>query len=252
MLICSLTNEFDWTLIATFATAVATFFTVREIKKQRQQSNMPNIVLLPNKRFYLYRATSLKNYQYLYWHETHLQEANQVETVRHMQFDIDIFNIGIGSAKNVKFKYFINTKEHVKFLNELGIVNVEKLDLESDALSFSAKYGNDMLGISVGKIDIDFTQTFIPKSDVKASKLKLPMIYLSLFNAFILSILSKQDRFDYYDKFPSLNLSMSYQDIANKKYKKNFKIFFILDCLSINTNREPSFVGGTIMIDEKN
>lgn len=250
MLICCMTYEIDWTLVATFVTAIATFLTVWEMKKQRQQSNMPNIVLLPDKRFYLYRATSLNNYQYWYWHDINLQETNQVETIRHMQFDIDLFNIGVGSAKNVKFKYKIDTKEHIKFLNDLGIVNVETLDLESDSLNFIAKYGSDMLGTSVEKIDIDFTQTFIPKTDEKASKLKLPMIYLSMFNAFILSILGKQNTTDYFDKFPSLSLSMTYQDIANNKYKKDFKIYFKLDSMAINTNRVPSYVGGTIKIDE--
>jgi len=257
MFICCLTYEFDWTLIvtfvtaiATFVTAIATFLTVWEMKKQRQQSNMPNIVLLPDKRFYLYRATTLNNYQYWYWHNTNLQETNQVETIRHMQFDIDLFNIGVGSAKNVKFKYKINSKDVTKFLDDIGIVSVEKLDLESDTLNFSAKFGNDPLGTSVGKIDIDFSQTFIPKTDEKANKLKLPMIYLSLFNAFILSILQKKNTTDYFDKFPSLTLSMTYQDIANKEYKKDFKIYFKLDSMAINTNMTPSYVGGTIKIDE--
>ena len=252
MLICWMTHEIDWTLIATFVTAIATFWTVFEMKKQREQSNMPNIVLLPDKRFSLYKATTLNHYQYWYWHDTNIQETSQVETIRCMQFDVDLFNIGVGSAKNVKYKYKIDAKEITNFLNDIGIVTVEMLDLKSDILTFSAKFGSDMLVKNVGKIDIDFSQTFIPKTDEKASKLKLPTIYLALYNAFILSILQKQNTTDYFDKFPSLYLSTTYQDIANKEYKKDFQISFKLDFMDviINTNRVPSYVSGTIKIDE--
>ena len=153
---------------------------------------MPDLVLLPDKRFYLYRATSLGNIQYSYWHETNLQDPNLVESIHQYLFGIDCRNIGIGSAKNLEFKYSFDAIEMKKTIESLGSVSIDRLDLETESLTFNAKFGNLPLGVSVGKVDLNFSQIFIPEKSESVFKIKLPMIYLALFNAFFLSVLNKE------------------------------------------------------------
>ncbi len=238
-------NQIDWVLVVTFITALATFYTVLEMKKQRVQSNMPNLILRNEKRFYLYKDTTINNFEYLHWHDTRLTDTIQIESKAYHKFDIDLFNIGVGTAKNIRFSYKIDDRKIINVLHSIGEVKVETLDLEKNGLSFEAKYGIVPLGFSIAKSDICYSEIFIPRED-NSFKLKLPSIYLSMFNAFVLSLTHKQNKTEYFDKFPSLKLSIVYQDIANNSYKKQFEFKFKLDTIHI----EPSCVSGLIIIEE--
>lgn len=236
------------TAIATVWLAIATYSMAQEMKRGREQSSMPRLVLFPDKRFYLFR--NLNDYQYWYWHENSLQDEKLIESTINRTFYLDLFNIGVGCAKDVRFNYVINKSEMISFFNVLGIVSNINLELEKDALSFNAKYGSDPLGINVSKIDMNFKHAFIPKSDEKPFKIKLPMIYLALFNGFLLSILDKPKNWEFFDKFPSILLFTSYEDIANKAYNKNFRVTLKIDSMAIDIDKVPSHVSGVIKIDE--
>jgi len=246
--------KIDWisfgTLIVALFTLGATYRTINEMKTQREQSNMPDIFLSSETRFYLYRAVSNDNIQYQYWHQALVKEDKDVEGLKyHLSCGINCFNIGLGCAKHINYKYNFDTDSIKTFIENFGKVKINKLDVQSENVSFDAELSGYKMGGGGGKIDLDFTQDFLLEKANTPSIVNLPRIYLNLFNTFVLSVLDSPLG-PHRDKFPPLKLIVRYYDIANKLYEKKFIISISLDSLAINTNLCPSHVSGLIKVNE--
>jgi hypothetical protein len=75
--------------IATTLSAFAALWTLLEVKKQREQSNMPDIILWPEKRFYVFRQGNGESIQYQHWNETNILDEKAIETIGNYEFTID-------------------------------------------------------------------------------------------------------------------------------------------------------------------
>jgi hypothetical protein len=218
--------------IATTLSAFAALWTLLEVKKQREQSNMPDILLWPEKRFYLFRQGNGESTQYQHWNETHILDEKTIETIGNYKFSIDCFNIGIESAKNIEFKYEIDIENMKSFLESLEEMKIENFEV-SENINYGGKLNNHKFsfGMNIGKVDLCFIQPFIEEGSEKVFKLKLPQIYLYIFNTFILAILNKEifTRLTFNDKFPPIFLNISYEDIAGKPYLKKYSISLKID-----------------------
>jgi hypothetical protein len=232
----------DLSLLATLLTAIATLKTVREMKRQREQSNMPDIVFNEEMHYKAYAAEDTDS-QYFYWFNN--DGGNHVfEKRKHHLFEIDCFNIGLGSAKNVMFSYEINSETFRVFLQSVNNLTFKNLDLTSDAPGFSADVGGRPVGISVLKSDLTVQKVFIPQKTDSAEKIKLPLIYLYIYDSFLQAIIP-EGMAEYIDKFPSIYLHVSYEDIFKKAFVRIFEIKVFV------YSAAPNQVGGYFTIKEK-
>jgi hypothetical protein len=100
------------TAIPTIFLAVATFFSVREMKQQRESSYRPEIVLPTVSLF----AKSIPPNGYpLNWR---LLGVNEDETLS-LTLSMPLLNVGLGAAKNVKVRWQFPFKEAVAEFNQL-------------------------------------------------------------------------------------------------------------------------------------
>ena len=247
------TITFDWVAVGSIASvlvALVTYGTILEIKKQREQSYMPELIIDNGKKFNLYTTEDI---QFMYWHENKVKEIKEITTTFVYDFTLDCFNIGRGTAKYINVRYEIDFNKMKSAIENTGRVSIDKIGIdENNNTSFNGKFG-DTRPLGFGSInDLHLEYIFIHDRNEDAFKISLPKIYLSLFDAFILSeVYSGNEHWmENISKFPAIKLKMSYKDIANKVYPKEFTISFKVHSAAITTG-EPSFISGIINIQAK-
>lgn len=248
MLICIL-YSFDWgsflASLAALITAIGTIAMVSEIKRQRQQSSMPDIFLTSETRFFLYMSSRRSGYYYSIWHDNRVITQNEVDSIRQYTYGINAINIGLGNAKYLKCDYSFDGPSVVSFINGFGIVNISELDIEN--VSYKGTIEHVVLGFDGKKNDLYFEYDFVLQNAKESIKIMLPEIYLHLFSAFIFSTLDISMA-TYRDKFPPLFLNIVYMDIKQKEYRKEFLISLNYDSVS-PTLPSPN-VSGLIKVKE--
>lgn len=101
-------------LIASIGTCLAVvlvYFTLREMKEQRQTSIIPEIVFC-KKKLYLYTDTS----ETYFWSDCVIKSKS--ETIDKL-LKIETINIGAGAAKNIKITWVYNVEELIEMLESI-------------------------------------------------------------------------------------------------------------------------------------
>jgi hypothetical protein len=201
--------------IATFITSIVALGTLWNATKQRLSANRPDIYI-KDKIFKMNIAQSDK-----------LPKFEDKE--------LSIFNIGLGAAKNIKItweldeEYFIKVKQldknndyHIESSHEVG----------NRFKSFTIGSGHHLATIINLKNDlinsIDFIVPYKSDSDSFVS-FTIPHSIMTLFGIHIELWYKNQDLSEAIEK--GFNFEVTYLDIHNKKYKKEFKAKFSVNSI---------------------
>ncbi len=220
-----------WSAIGTLLAAFLTLWiiwltrkTVNEMKTQREKSYQPDLVLEKELDFRVYQP--LHHYEYCMWDAGNENKSNDyVGSLSRYIINLNVFNIGIGTAKNIRFKYKIPNE---KILEEFTKNKVEDLTLklEDHSIAFHSHFNGKPIGINVSKYDLKTKKVFAFNSN-ESFKILFPKLYLNMFSMHILSgneIHDPIDRIMHENNFPALKLNVKYDDLGMKPYEKNFKI----------------------------
>ena len=245
-------NEFLTTIssIGTFIAAIATCMTVREMYRQRRLNQLPNLLISSSKEFYIYKSISNISPSFSHWHNSPNVEIEDIEKIRENTFDLELFNVGIGPAILVSFKYSFDSILLEKFLKANGnFDSIEIIDKESN-VTFNAIINGIEVGIWLGINDLEYKELIVSQSIDKPYLLKLPKLYLAAFNAYCISNYLKIPNDNYFIEFPKLNVEMVYQDIKYEEHNKKFEIFIHVDGIALNTDRTTEKISGKILTTE--
>ena len=206
-----------FTGLATSGAAIATYLTVREIKKQRESSYLPDLCIdtfsariygqISTKDIIASKFKSINNFT---------GEENDSE-LPNVLLNFKIQNVGLGAAKNICFLWefdFIGASDIVKNVN----------GYDGQLADYNIKYGE----IELGWHELS---SVAPRVN---SNLSIPrivwLLYLYYF-ALQYSIKNKNGISYFSDEFDSLpkpKLKLTYTDIQNKKYMKTFIFSFTI------------------------
>ena len=226
----------DWpsliTAVAAFATAIATFLTVQQIKKQREVAYKPYLSF--DKAYFSVQPSRNENIFYpTKWNENFTSEfyVDDPTKLNSNTYNLKLCNIGFATAKNVQIKISYDKNGFIemikklenKFSQELRI-NIEEGNtfitftpgqkIPWKGIGFSKNIGSDSHFVSV--LPVNITKDF--------SLVSLPFAFLELSNIymFYLGMLLGKEKVE--PSIPMLTVYISYENIANDKLTQRFTI----------------------------
>jgi len=221
--------------LATAGAAFAAFWTIREVKKQRESTYQPNVII-EGSNFHV----NLENYPFKFLRNDYsaIDDTSSI----HLRYN----NIGFASASDVKFKFDINYHRYLKKIRKAS----ERLKLpvefkEEDNILFirSEKYEfeNEFRNINDSKHDERFFFTEL----ARYNKYKHCILPIHIDNSpnklefpddlkFVISMYFLLHNLDEELSLSSINfyLDLSFKDIGNKVHNERFEVvimFFSLD-----------------------
>jgi len=220
---------------STLIVALIAIFTLIEIYRQRKYSFKPELII-SSQPFYIIKYTKSKIP--LIWKNNikrteggHLPESDSAR--KNELYELLFYNIGLGTAKNIKVTFSTNLKEtidHIKKLDKDNILNIESEDLSKVTLKHtkSEYFGHEGKSIffieNANKREIDY---ILPSQiEKKSTNIIIPAYYTYFYS--IMIYLWNKHGFDIDETLilPTLDVTMEYKDIGNKKYKRKAEIIF--------------------------
>lgn len=230
-------NDKDLTLyvaiiscLATIAAAIIYYFTLNEIKKQRQSSYRPE-VFIETSNFTIHVKKINNKIEDLIWSDAQ-QKNDQISS--HC-YNLHCHNLGLGAAKNVKIKFSFDIQSFIKKINALNdsynVLNIKNNNIFS-TYNFIEKEFEYNIAIN-RQLDNNKSINFIlPVSySNKINSFMIPKQY-SLLYSFYFYLISYTDKSKTDFDIPQLFIELEYQDIYNDNHKKNFAIEFNMISLS--------------------
>jgi len=222
--------------IGTFISSIIALYALTELIKQRRAMYRPRLFL--NEFTLSVKGNPIANRNNFYYYKLHnLYEPENKEDLSKHSISSQVFleNIGYGIANKVRYQWDFDFKKAIKILCELDnelnyqIRNDENSVIITKNGEYFSHYQFDNL--SRGN-KIDFIKPENLRSNKKPST--IPMIITSIHMDYVL-IKNKMDieickRFEHeeFKHFPKPKLTITYEDIAGKKYKNIYK--FDLSC----------------------
>ena len=218
--------------LVTFATAVGTLLTVREMNKQRKASYRPELILesvvfsgYNNHNSSCFQDNIECNFPVNWVKEIIPHESNPIEKEKILPnwFYISLLNIGLGAAREISGFWSFPIIEIVKEINQLA--EKELFIFKKEVLSLTT--GHNIMWGTDKKINFDYV---LPVATQKESVgVRIPITYMTLVSAFIYSSVLKKGSLP---KIAPLEFFVEYFDIGGVKYKTKINIFFELEACS--------------------
>lgn len=204
-------------IIATFLTAFATLFTVREMKKSREQSAKPYLVILKPADSYEFRWIPIENI------EINIKPiSTNSDQIKYERPIFGLKNIGNGPAKNITIEWHIQGEK------------IETIVLNSELLQrFNAHIeSNLMLTLTQKDLIRQFPCLDLIKSPPLSyciaspttdfiDKIKIPS---EIMTSIGFRIIAMGPRPFGWKKGPKLKLAISYESFENAKQQRYFEI----------------------------
>lgn len=216
------------TSAAAFITALLSFFTLFEMKKQRKTSLKPALYF-ENGVFHTYWFQPKKELP-IYWSKFSTSEPFNNSSIlsSHNSFNnvtLECSNIGYGVAKNILLKWSFNINSFIDIFLHLNNNNHIKISKVGSDLMFyidELKYLS-LINKNILEHDINFINPISHNNDA-TFPIVLPFEYINLIT--ILLYLNQVDSNKSINPkhFPSLTLKIDFLDIDNDKYTNSYKI----------------------------
>lgn len=226
--------------LATVAAAIIYYWTLRELKRQRQNTYRPHL-FIDNISFKVIGVEKEKIIMPFHWssepkeHNTIRKFGNDINT---HDFSLKCYNIGFGTAKKVDIKFNYDIDAFINKIKKVGKSIDPKLLIEinnnSGMVSFRNLNNNlPFLQSLISKKHSthDYISYVLPVSISNTHvNIKMPILYLELLNISIHYLSNLTDKSEWLEDevlnsfFPIINATIIYEDIYNKPETQKIKI----------------------------
>ncbi len=207
--------------IAAFLSALAAFFTICQVSKQRESSYHPELAVARTKFQCISNPLSKGNIPDTWIECTDGEEIQNVLSF----FSVPLHNVGLGAARNLKVKWSFQIEDAISKVNELAQKSLTPVFYEYKNGILTLK-SDDMgeaisLWINQKEISIDFV---LPASINKSStELIVPPAFIMTVSALV-HFYSKTGSFPSSEAIPNLIAEVDYFDIGGKKHKAKVSV----------------------------
>jgi hypothetical protein len=202
-----------FTIIAALSTVIYTIITVRtlkEIRKQRETTYMPNVIL-GDSGFTMCINESL-DFETISFEDVKTKEKSK-------ECYLNIYNIGLASATDLSFKFEFNDqslakiatdsipKLHIEILSN-GFISIDYKNLQTAHNLYGQKY---------------FSKDFLLPVNIDNSSLRLNLPSYVIYVIYFL-VYKIDDNYDILKNLPDFKLLIEFIDINDKKFVKSYNL----------------------------
>lgn len=229
--------------IATVSAAIIYYYTLKELKRQRENTYKPNLFI--DKTYFFVQGVKKNEFiMPIKWTNTHF---NRMEILEHdekkhtfLNFSLKCFNIGFGTATNVNVCFSYDIKKLVKNIKSLEeeVPNEQRIGIEIKGNFLSFDYKSKKLPYTSKIISINgnlnqYTSFILPVNiNNNFSNIKLPIHFLELLNIYVLYF-SYNMKKEIEVSIPPMKTKIKYHDISGKEILKEFTIITELNTMGI-------------------
>ena len=235
--------------IATWITAVIILFTLREMARQRIDAIRPQIVPV-RQNVFAKKDPSNKLDTPIFW-LSDLMEENE-KTKNYGRYNIKLFNLGNGAAKNIKVLWSFPLEEFTEHVNSISPKGKYRVAIVPKALLGMTVYQNGSLVESINlELDMKCDYDYLLPVSIESTGLSVqfPISYSILFslysdiiyNSDVMQTMSDKPGANY--SIPPLQLKISYEDLNGKKYHAAFKFTITIIAFFIPRDDGIGFYG---------
>ena len=199
--------------------AVAAFFTIRQVSKQTENSYRPELAISRTMFKSIPYSTSAGSIP-----DRWVKKEEESPNIRG-PFTIPLHNVGLGAARDLKVQWSFPIEEATSKINELAQKSLTPIFYEYKNGQLFYKSDEIDNGASLWKNQQEETIDFVlPASASKAlTDLKVPHAFIKVVSALV-HFNSKSEDFESLDGIPNLIANICYFDIGGKKYETKFTI----------------------------
>ena len=210
--------------LGTLAASLAAFYTILEMKRQRERSYRPEIVFTST-QFHLYSNETDELPILFSYIPLTIEDRKGVFSIG-SKINLLLYNVGFGAAKNISFQFDFDLLKAQSIINNNSPRNkstgTQKINVncENDAIYIDGPSANSFISINRAyKISV-----LLPSSnEYNIINAHIPIDISTLFSAYCyVAIHNRSDKS--FLKFPPINLVINYQDISDKVFQKKFEI----------------------------
>jgi hypothetical protein len=184
-------------------------------------------------------------------------KINDFELKRYNPLMINLINIGVATAKNIKYKWIYDLREVETFIKSNFILdNIEiKIETGKSYIEIKIPDGYNVISSAIFLHDeqrLDIILPYKGKDDIV--KIYYPDSYFKLFMIAI-QLSFKQDKFDAFKGipgFPPAILEITYTDLAGNSHLKQFNFDLIFGSFSHTKTRNELVIEGQLIGREVN
>lgn len=226
--------------IGTLLSSVFVLLTLRELKTQRKHSYKPELVI-PEVCF-----------NFIGEHDRYLDIWKTDDSE---MLSLNVHNVGLGVAKNVKLSWKYDHASLLSRFNNLSSANKGSFKVSEDRLDYF-RDGALLSGVPLGMQETQEIDFILPAGvGSNVCKINIPRSFISITSE-ILKNGSPDEIFDlsqFNDGFIPLTLTMTYQDIGGLKISNELKIEikFFTKSIRRNTEKKSFNARGRVYINYK-
>jgi len=192
------------TAIAALVTAVVTYISILELKRNRKVSYLPLLKILNINCKFMYTC-----------------ENNKWSSLRDHNFsNIDIYNYGNGPAIDVEYNWFIDFEEFILQIKKFDPHNLIKLERKNQFFSIENSYHNlsqlNSTSIAIQPIQVSKNEnTYFPQIIKDLLDVFFRLAYINAPN---------NDNLLFSDTLPKIKLEIKYKDLNDYVYTQNYHV----------------------------
>ncbi|MBL7149593.1 MAG: hypothetical protein ISS80_05925 [Candidatus Cloacimonetes bacterium] len=228
-------------ILVSCLTVIIIFFTLIEMKSQRRDTYKPTIIPARQQIFAKADSTFPKvaptNWTSYYQNDNELQ----IKPLNH--FEVIVFNIGNGAAKDITLKWEYNILGYYEILSELNktIPLFRDLEIVNDWLSWSIN--DSIYGLVTLKNDFFAEVDYILPCSIEKTgfRINIPSSYIFFVSSYIQLKYQESLKKDTTSiLIQPIYLNILYYDIAGNRYKNKYRID--LEVIEIGSEKKGEIV----------
>lgn len=220
------------TIILTIVIALATIWyvriaakTLREIKLQRETTYLPEIII--NSTLFYLQCDNKYGFPIQYSQDSDISIPSINTIIRFLAIPIKVYNIGLGTAKKIQYKFEFDIKSAIAILQNKkiflngGIEHEFNFDYKNDSIMINGIDGMSYFSISLE----DRSNSYLLPVNIEKSGIDLDLpIHISTMYAIYTFIWRLDHQLMQNCSFPPIFININYSDINNKEFNKMFEV----------------------------
>jgi hypothetical protein len=234
------------TAIAALVTAGGTLLTVRQMQKQMAASYRPELAFARMAVNCTSEGSPLPTHWTSGRDASGNGEEQQTGKVKHLSYNVNLYNIGLGAATNIKATWDFPVAEIAEKINKLAqqALVPAYYEYKNGILSFSSE-GYGQIGMVWRNEKTRSLDYLLPQSTVgEGTPLMLPCTFIHLISSYLYFRLVNKNANDF--SVPPLSVLLEYGDISGGQHSVAFGLQVKMKMLSVPTDSQPMMMEGYI------